>query len=97
MDGPAFCRQPVWKLQSRGPKTARVACHCPRLGLATQREAVFCRQDCCLYARAPYSQVAKLGPDCSPGTLLLCAREDAQLSYRHAKLPTGTTHSEQGR
>ena len=32
----------------------------------------------------------------SPGALLLCEREHAQFSYRHAKLPTGPTHSEQG-
>jgi hypothetical protein len=32
----------------------------------------------------------------SPGPSLLHAREDAQFSFRHAKLPTGPTHSEQG-
>jgi hypothetical protein len=30
------------------------------------------------------------------GRTILHARKDAQFSYRHAKLPTGPTHSEQG-
>ena len=42
------------------------------------------------------NQTAKVGSDRSSGPSLLHSREDAQFTYRLAKLPTGATHSEQG-
>src|SRR4051794_17547185 len=37
MDGPAFCRQPIWKLQNRGPKTRMCCVPLPAPGVGDVR------------------------------------------------------------
>ena len=37
MDGPAFCRQPIWKPQNRGPKTRTCCVPLPARGVGDAR------------------------------------------------------------